>query len=437
MKKHRIFLWLILLFMLSITAFFIFEKRQQQDRKIEERQTQEEARSSILNSKVPITDKVGSFVWLYAYKKDTSQNWMYIRSQLKIAKKSDLRYVVLPIVFKKEYIKSGKFDYSEFDRVIKQVRKEKLKPIIVFSADNVKDVSAYRSHSGKVIQKYENLMKDAVIRYKDNGIVWQMWNEPNSLFWFNQSEDGNNRKLVHAWIGMEKNLYHFIRKNDPNSIFLGGALAGNYSDSKNTIKLALNDGLASTADAIANHPYISSVEPNKGAPENLLVLNSRNILVSLTNSKNIEAVKKIPLVTTEMGYSMGKTHHGIWSEGDQANYLARSIFILDMLHQPIISLYSLVDEGNGSGQWGMYRGNAPDYAAKQSGELITQLLSNLEGYRLSYRVNQYLNQDFVLLYIKTGQHKRYVCWTTGTNHQVEIANQKVTLSQTPQIVYEK
>lgn len=434
MRKKVIFsLVSVLAVLLAIGGYLLYVHEKETRVKLSE----EKSRAEILNYKKPLTDKVGSFVWLYAYQKGSKKNREYIQSQVQLAKKSDLKYVVLPVVFYKNYIKSGKFDFDELDMAIRIARKEHLKPILVFSSDNSDDTQEYKKNHNVVVNKYGRLIKKTIVRYKNQGVVWQMWNEPNSLFWFNQSEDGNSVALTKAWNELGRKMKHWVRQFDPRSVFLGGAIAGNYEDSKKAITLALSDGLASYSDAIANHPYLSSDKPDNGAPENLLSLNSRKLLASLENSESKKQINQIPLVTTEFGYSMQKTHQGVWSEGDQANYLARSIFVLDMLHQPIISTYCLVDEGNGDGQWGMYSGQAPRYVAKQSGQLIVQLLSNLNGFTLNTRIKQESSRDYVLEYTKKSTENRYVCWTMGSNHVIQVAGQNVELSQTPQIVYAK
>lgn len=393
------------------------------------------SRSAILKGTKPITDKVGSFVWLYAYPKDSKKNLNYVKAQIKVAKSTNLKYVMLPIVFKPSYIKNGKYNYSEFDTAVKTAKDNNLTPIVVFSSDNRADADNYRKDSKSTIDYYQNMIKESIQRYSGRGVIWQMWNEPNGLFWFDQSMDGEDASLVKSWTDMGAQIQNWVREYDPDSVFLAGALAGDYSATKKVLQMSLQDGLADHADAIANHPYLSS-RLNNGAPESLLRVNSRSTLQALAPSTAKDKLKKIPLVTTEFGYSMAKTHLGQWSASDQANYLARSIFILDMMHQPIISLYALVDEGNGNnGQWGMYSGTAPNYKPKQSGQLIAQLLSNLNGFAYRKRITQSSKGDYVLQYVKTGANSRYVAWTTGGNHRVNIVGQSVLLSQTPQIVY--
>ncbi|GAX05150.1 hypothetical protein IWT25_00453 [Secundilactobacillus pentosiphilus] len=416
---------------LIILGFFLFNIQKTRERVVDQR-----SRSTILAKNKPITQKVGAFLWLYAYPKGSSQNREYIKSQIDLAKKTNLNYVVLPVVFKSDYLNNGKFNYSEFDYAIKDAEKDRLKPIVVFSSDNPNDEKNYNSNANKTLNKYRKLIKATIIRYHNRHVIWQMWNEPNGLFWFNQSQDGNDPRLVKRWTSLGSTMFRWVRKYDPKSVFLGGALAGNYSDAHIAIKLALKNGLYKDSDAIANHPYLSKSLPDNGAPENLFNVNSRKLLTSLSDNSNVKKkLMKIPLVTTEFGYSLQQTHSGIWSEGDQANYIARSVFILDMMHQPIISLYSLVDEGNGDGQWGLYRGTSPHYIAKQSGQLLTQLLSNLNGYRFNKRITEKSNRDFVLEYVKKGQKDRFVCWTMDSNHSLQIADQNVMVSQTPQIVY--
>ncbi|PRO75997.1 hypothetical protein C6Y10_16960 [Lactiplantibacillus pentosus] len=393
-------------------------------------------RQAVMNADKPLTDKVGSFVWLYGYEKGSAKNRSYIESQIIAARNTHLHYVVISVLFDKQYVNKGKFDYEEFDFAMKKIKKNGLVPIVVFSSNNSDDRILYTKNKQGILHKYERLIRSVIVKYSNNGVIWQMWNEPNGLFWFNQSDSGTNVNQVKTWVSFNSKIFKYVRSYDPNSVFLAGAIAGNYSDSRLALKLAIRDHISEYGDALANHPYLANSYPDNGAPENLLKLNSRKVLLNMTPHNLKKAVKSIPLVTTEMGYSMGKSHFGSWSEGDQANYLARSIFILDMMHQPIISLYALVDEGNGSGEWGLYKGTSPNYIPKQSGRLISQLLSNLDGYSFKKRLHS-RKRDFVLTYQKKGKRDRIVCWTMGASHFIKVAGQTVSVSNTPQIVYEK
>lgn len=428
--KKKVYTWILIsIVLLSCTALVIANQYRLQS-------SQATNRQAVLTTNKPLTDKVGGFVWLYGYKKGSTRNRDYIKSQVIAAHSTHLHYVVISILFNNKYVNKGKFDFEEFDFAMKAIKENGLVPIVVFSSNDSVDANEYAKNKRAVLNKYERLIRSVIIKYRDHGVIWQMWNEPNGLFWFNQSNSGTNTAQVRTWVDFNAKIFAYVRRYDPNSVFLAGAIAGNYSDSKQAMRLAIQNHITKYGDALANHPYLSSSYPDNGAPENLLKLNSRKFLLSLTADNSKKAVRSIPLVTTEMGYSMSKSHFGSWSEEDQANYLARSIFVLDMMHQPIISLYALVDEKNGSGEWGLYKGMSPHYVSKQSARLISQLLSNLDGYSFDERLHSDA-RDFVLKYKKNGQRDRIVCWTMDDEHVLKVSGQTVLVTKTPQIIYEK
>lgn len=428
--KKKVYTWILIsVVLLSCTALVIVNQHRLQS-------SQATNRQAVLTANKPLTDKVGGFVWLYGYKKGSTRNRDYIKSQVIAAHSTHLHYVVISILFNNKYVNKGKFDFEEFDFAMKAIKENGLVPIVVFSSNDSVDANEYAKNKRAVLNKYERLIRSVIIKYRDHGVIWQMWNEPNGLFWFNQSNSGTNAAQVRTWVDFNAKIFAYVRRYDPNSVFLAGAIAGNYSDSKQAMRLAIQNHITKYGDALANHPYLSSSYPDNGAPENLLKLNSRKFLLSLTADNSKKAVRSIPLVTTEMGYSMSKSHFGSWSEEDQSNYLARSIFVLDMMHQPIISLYALVDEKNGSGEWGLYKGMSPHYVSKQSARLISQLLSNLDGYSFDERLHSD-TRDFVLKYKKNGQRDRIVCWTMDDDHVLKVSGQTVLVTKTPQIVYEK
>ncbi|MCG0884076.1 glycosylhydrolase [Lactiplantibacillus plantarum] len=79
---------------------------------------------------------------------------------------------------------------------------------------------------------------------------------------------------------------------------------------------------------------------------------------------------------------------------------------------------------------------SPHYVPKQSARLISQLLSNLDGYSFDERLHSDA-RDFVLKYKKNGQRDRIVCWTMDDEHVLKVSGQTVLVTKTPQIIYEK
>ncbi|MCG4734663.1 hypothetical protein L0M92_13740, partial [Casaltella massiliensis] len=64
----------------------------------------------------------------------------------------------------------------------------------------------------------------SVKHYADRGVIWEGWNEANfGHSWLGQ-EGGGSKETIEDWTDFNKKMGQIVRDNDPNSIFLAGAL---------------------------------------------------------------------------------------------------------------------------------------------------------------------------------------------------------------------
>lgn len=378
-----------------------------------------------LRTSKSISQKVGVFVWPYKNYQKRDNNHTYIDKQLKIAKKDGFRYAVIPVVFYPSLVHDKKYDDRVFKYAIEHAQRLGLHPIVPFSTSNSKENKSYQTKHKQIVNKYKKLVAQIIRNYAGQGIIWEGWNEPNSLFWFNQSQDGLNDTLVKAWVELDNYIGKTIKLYDANSIYLTGNFSGFSQSNQKVLSRATLYGLLKYGDAIANHPYQFQTT-NNGNPENLFTNDQQSFV-----NDSVQAAKRksLPLVTTEIGYSTTNSFQGSWSQSDQAAFDARSILVLDMMKQPIIVLYSLVDDGN-AGDWGLYSGTSPDFKEKDSAVVVRQLLKELRGYHF---VKQHVlpnKDDFIVEYKKKG-HSKYVYWTSGTPKAVAFRGKQLNLTKTP------
>ncbi|GEL15447.1 cellulase family glycosylhydrolase [Pediococcus cellicola] len=372
-----------------------------------------------------ISQKVGVFVWPYKNYQKEERNHTYIDAQLKIAKKDGFRYVVIPVVFYRSLVHGKKYDDQVFKYAITRARNLGLHPIVPFSTSNSRENRVYQTDHKQIVNKYKSLVSQVIRTYAGQGIIWEGWNEPNSLFWFDQSQDGLDDHLVKAWVELDNYIGKTIKAYDAHSIYLTGNFSGFSQDNQKVLSRATLYGLLKYGDAIANHPYQFQTT-NNGNPENLFT-NDQQAFVN--DSVQAAKRKSLPLVTTEIGYSTTPSFQGKWSQDEQAAFEARSVLVLDMMRQPIIVLYSLVDDGN-AGDWGLYSGSSPNFKEKKSAVIVRKMLKELDGYHFVKQHVLHDKDDFIVVYKKKNRLK-YVYWTSGTSKTVLFKGKNLVLTKTP------
>ena len=339
----------------------------------------------------PLTEKIGVYAGTLndvVSKSDKKETLV----QYKKAKGLGFSYVRIPFRINPDLTSlTGKYDFSKLDYAIKLTKKVGLTPIVYFVSGSHDPESNTWSklypeltYSDTLVETFTSVAVKAVKRYAGKGVVWEGWNEPNGSYWFSQ----NGLRTVKDWVGFDKTIAETVKKYDKKSIFLTGAFSGTTTKSNDVFVHARNNGLTQNASAVSNHPY------QTGLPEDLL-----------TNNKEYADVN-MPTVTTEIGYTTKQSWQGKSSYAKQAKYDARSMFILDMMKQPLIVLFNLKDSSDTG--WGLETTRNKD---KKSAQLISYLLYEIKGYQYVKRIDMKQNgSEFALLYQKGKQYK-VVYWS--------------------------
>lgn len=360
------------------------------------------ASAATLSNK-PLTSKLGIYASTLTDSSSASDKAATLKQYQK-AKQMGFSYVRVPFRIDPALTTlTGSYDYSKMDYAIKLAKKVGLTPIVYFvSGSHNPEANTWQSlypdltYSTTLINLMKTVAVNTVKRYASNNIVWEGWNEPNGYYWFNQ----DSSKTVKDWVGFDQTVATAVRKYTKSGVFLTGVFSG-YSSKNNTIFIhARNNGLTQNASAVSNHPY------QTGLPENLL-----------SNDQAYAGVQ-MPTVTTEVGYTTKSSWQGKVSEDVQAKYDARSIFLLDSMGQPLISMFNLQDSSDTG--WGLYKQNG---APKKAARYMRYLLTNLKGYHFVKRIDMnHSKSTFALLYRK-GSADKVVYWATNDKTLIPVQYQ--------------
>lgn len=194
----------------------------------------------------------------------------------------------------------GRYDFSGYDRQMKHLKKHKIRPLFILDYGNkLYEEGAPKSEAAHAA--FVKFAQKAVERYKGQGVLWEMWNEPNlPMFWQPEPNVGLYSKLAVS-------VGRMIRKVAPEEWYIGPAVSGFDWE---FLEGAYSRGVLKYFDAVSVHPY------RQTQPETSLADWRR--LRALTE-KHSEG-NFIPLLSGEWGYS------DVWkgqTPQQKADYVAR------------------------------------------------------------------------------------------------------------------
>ena len=107
----------------------------------------------------------------------------------------------------------GQYDFSDYDRLMSALKRDHLRPIFILDYGN--DLYQKGSPtSPEAIQGFVQFVQAAILHFRDQGIVWEMWNEPNIGFWKPHPD-------VQQYIRLATAVGKTIRKVAPEEWFIG------------------------------------------------------------------------------------------------------------------------------------------------------------------------------------------------------------------------
>jgi len=147
-----------------------------------------------------------------------------------------------------EYIEKekGVYDFSRFDDFVETSKKRGNKVIAVLAYGTpqiIEETGKKRYVPPKYLPDYLNYVEALVTRYKDKVDAWQVWNEPNWIFW---------RGTDKEYYNLSKQAVKRIREVNPDAYIIGGGFA---RTPKNFIRKMNKAGALENLDAISFHPY--------------------------------------------------------------------------------------------------------------------------------------------------------------------------------------
>jgi hypothetical protein len=302
----------------------------------------------------------------------------------------------------------GKYDFSAYDHLLETLKPHGIRPIFILDYANRLYDGGLSPHTDEGRAAMAAFATAAVTHFKDKGIVWEMWNEPNiKQFWKPTPSADGYAKLALA-VGKA------IRATAPDELFVGPATS---TIDLKFLETCFKAGCLRYWDAVSVHPYRQKDPETAGAEFRTL---------RLLIAKYAPAEKKIPILSGEWGYSSAWKN---FDEEKQAKYLPRE-FLVNLYNEiPISIWYDWHDDGidpkEGEHHFGtVHNAYTIDaqavYDPKPAYVAMKTLTQTLAGFQYNKRLAMERPEDWVLLFNK-GNDLKLAVWTTSkTPHEVTI-----------------
>jgi exo-beta-1,3-glucanase (GH17 family) len=159
-------------------------------------------------------------------------------------------------------------------------------------------------------------VNNTVSNFKDKIKVWEIWNEPNWNTGFGAPGDPIK------YMEFLKEAYINAKQADPDCVVLGSSILATDNAGQNWLRSMYDNGAKDYMDAVAVHPYCSSLSPLYPS-----VTGSGKAFWKLQSMRDImiqygDANKSIWI--TEMGWPTGGSG-GVVTEAEQALYLSQAL----------------------------------------------------------------------------------------------------------------
>ncbi len=305
----------------------------------------------------------------------------------------------------------GVYNWTAYDLLMQQLVAHGLRAMFTLDYSNTLYSSTGAPNTPASRTGFANYAAAAVAHYIHQGVIWEIYNEPNvALFWPNPNPADYVALVntaVPAMRAVSSDEWIVALETPPPS-------NGNYST---YIQQCFQDGLASSQiDAIALHAYV------QGPPEGELAY--WNQLSQWENQYSPAA--SVPFISSENGWSL------MWSGIDttaQAEYLVRYL-MLDLVNGIGFSnVFSFRDLGTDTSNYHDWFGleSYGGATVRPSYTFIQQVAASLQGYTYNMRLSLPDPNDYCLLFT-SGANVKLVAWTADPAHSVTLPSSPCTFS---------
>lgn len=312
-----------------------------------------------------------------------------------------LTYVRHGFIWESVEKEKGIYDFSYYDRLVKDCQTRGLKMVGCIAFNNTK-VYVGHAKDEPARSAYAHYAAALVTHFKGYNIIWEIWNEPNTMtFWGRHGGVGNSEQYASEYLALVKSTVAAMKAADPDCVVLGGSVSNMWTASYQWMNFVFQKGLLKTGiSALSVHPY------GVKSPEDYIeAYDTTRKMMSNAGGP------VLPLLNTERGFPLGKLEG--FAGGDSSQQYQYQAWHL--VRQYLVDKYLGVS-GTIWYEW-IGAGEEKSFSLYQSGNSLPVftackvLIEQLKGYRLDKRLETASDRDFILRFTHPSGSVKLVAWT--------------------------
>ena len=291
----------------------------------------------------------------------------------------------------------GVYDFSQYDRFVDDCEKRGLSIIGCMAFSNklyghVKDEPARLA--------YARFAAQLASHYRGRNIVWEVWNEPNTMtFWGRHGKKGNSPQYAREYTDLVRATVPAMKEANPDCVVLAGSVSNMWTESYKWMSYCFAEGMLDIDwDIWSVHPY------GVKAPEDYIeaYAHTRDLM------KQAGGKTDRLWINSERGFPLGKAEG--YAGGDpalakeyQAWHVVRQ-YLVDLLEGLPVTIWY---EWGGKEGFALYHKGGETTPAY---EACKNLVKELSGYKLERRIPLDRSRDFALRFVNPEGKVKLVVW---------------------------
>ena len=306
----------------------------------------------------------------------------------------------------------GKYDFSEYDRLMSALDESKINALFILDYGNPLFDKGAPPRTAEARQAFARWAVAAAKHFSNRGVIWEIYNEPNhGQFWPPRPEANEYVELALA-------VGRAFRAEAPNEKLIGPAVS---EMDFIFLESCFKAGLLDYWSAVSVHPYLRA-DPEEAAVEYCRL---RKMIQRYGTARGIQRV--IPIISGEWGYS--SAWRGM-SEEKQGALFAREMLTNVANEIPMSIWYDWRDDGSNPNEpehhFGLVRnayqaGRDQVYEPKPAYRAARTFTEFFGGFVFQQRLAVGGADDYVLVFAR-GEDRRVAAWTTSSStHRLNIS----------------
>jgi hypothetical protein len=301
----------------------------------------------------------------------------------------------------------GVYDFAKYDAFVALCKERNLGIIVPLAFGNKLYGHPQKEPARSAYAAWAAAM---AAHFKDADILWEIWNEPNTMTFWNRGREkdakkvaGNSDLYAEEYTNLVKATIPAMKAANPNCFILAGSVSNMWTESYKWMGFCFAKGMLHEKwDAWSVHPY------GLRAPEDYIEA------YAITRKLMTDAGGQVdrPWINSERGFPVDKKKEG-FAGGDenklydyQAWHLVRQ-YLIDLLEGVNLTIWY---EWGGNEGFALHRASGEPTPALKAFKVLA---AELSGYKLDKRLPTENPRDFVLRFTNRSGGVKLAAWAAA------------------------